>query len=257
MSYAKKSLGQNFLKDANIIKKIVKIADIKNKNIFEIGPGRGALTSEILKLKPKSLLVIEKDNNLAKLLDEKFGNFENFKLYNNDILTSNIDSIIKRESIVIGNLPYNISTQVLIKLIKTKIWPPNFTDLILMFQKEVANKIIGNSYGRLTISSNYRLKVKKKFDVSPNSFSPKPKIVSTVLHFKPKNEITYKIKNFNNLEKITAVFFSNRRKIIKNSLHKIFSKEKMLKLEKLDLNKRPEDLKPEVYYKFVQLYEGK
>ena len=85
-------------------------------------------------------------------------------------------------------MPYNISSQILIKLIKIKYWPPNFTDLILMFQREVAEKIIGKSYGRLTISSNLKLKFIKKFDVSPNCFFPKPKIISTVLHLKPRKK---------------------------------------------------------------------
>ena len=152
-------------------------------------------------------------------------------------------------------MPYNISSQILIKLIKIKYWPPNFTDLILMFQREVAEKIIGKSYGRLTISSNLRLKFIKKFDVSPNCFFPKPKIISTVLHLKPRKKIKYKIKDFKNLENITNIFFSNRRKMIYKSLKIIFNKEKLNKIKDIDLTKRPSDLKPEIYYKFTQLYE--
>tara|TARA_Y100001935_G_scaffold250474_1_gene250688 strand:+ start:121 stop:894 length:774 start_codon:yes stop_codon:yes gene_type:complete len=257
MRFVKKSLGQNFLIDTNIIRKIIRTVDIKSRNILEIGPGKGALTNQILRLKPKTFSVIEKDDKLASSLIKKFQNFKNFKVNNKDFLRCDIEKIIKKDTIIFGNLPYNISSQILIKLIKTKIWPPSYTDLILMFQKEVADKILGRTYGRLTISSNYRLKVSKKFEISPNCFFPKPKVISTVLHFKPKIETIYKINNFENLEKITNIFFSNRRKIIKNSLQKILTKEKLIKLRNLDLNQRPEDLQPEIFYKIVQLYEEK
>ncbi len=255
MIYAKKSLGQNFLSDRNIIKKIVNTIDINGKNILEIGPGTGSLTNEILNKKPKSLLVIEKDGNLAKRLFSKFGKKVNFKIFNEDVLDFNFEKNLKKNTIIFGNLPYNISSQILIKLIKIKYWPPNFTDLILMFQREVAEKIIGKSYGRLTISSNLKLKFIKKFDVSPNCFFPKPKIISSVLHLKPRKKIKYKIKDFKNLENITNIFFSNRRKMIYKSLKIIFNKEKLNKIKDIDLTKRPSDLKPEIYYKFTQLYE--
>ena len=255
MIYAKKSLGQNFLSDRNIIKKIVNTIDINGKNILEIGPGTGSLTNEILNKKPKSLLVVEKDGSLAKRLFSKFGKKINFKIFNEDVLDFNFEKNLKKNTIIFGNLPYNISSQILIKLIKIKYWPPNFTDLILMFQREVAEKIIGKSYGRLTISSNLKLKFIKKFDVSPNCFFPKPKIISTVLHLKPRKKIKYKIKYFKNLKNIKNIFFSNRRKMIYKSLKIIFNKEKLNKIKDIDLTKRPSDLKPEIYYKFTQLYE--
>ena len=127
MIYAKKSLGQNFLSDRNIIKKIVNTIDINGKNILEIGPGTGSLTNEILNKKPKSLLVIEKDGNLAKRLFSKFGKKVNFKIFNEDVLDFNFEKNLKKNTIIFGNLPYNISSQILIKLIKIKYWPPNFS----------------------------------------------------------------------------------------------------------------------------------
>ena len=186
MFYSKKSLGQNFLTDKNIIKKIINLKNIKTKDVVEIGPGNGALTDEILNLKPNSLIVIEKDNFLLEKLKEKYKNIKSIKFYNNDILKINIEKIIKKDSIIFGNLPYNISSQILVKLIKFKKWPPKYSDLIFMFQKEVAEKILGKSYGRLSIISNYRLKSLNKFDVSPNCFFPKPKVTSTVIHLIPK-----------------------------------------------------------------------
>ena len=137
MKYAKKSLGQNFLIDKNIIKKIINLVEIKNKNIIEIGPGKGALTEEILKKKPKSLTVIEKDTHLASELRKNYSNLKNTKVINADILKFNIEKIDNDQTIIFGNLPYNISSQILVKILKFKKWPPKFSNLILMFQKEL------------------------------------------------------------------------------------------------------------------------
>ena len=140
MNYAKKSLGQNFLTDKNIIKKIVNLTDIKNKNIIEIGPGKGALTKEILAKKPKSLILIEKDTKLAFDLRKKYLDNKLVKIYNEDILKFELEKKAKTINKIFGNLPYNISSQILVKILKFKKWPPNFDDLIFMFQKELAEK---------------------------------------------------------------------------------------------------------------------
>ena len=157
MSFPKKSLGQNFLIDKNIVNKIISLKNIKNQNILEIGPGRGALTEKILEKKPKTLTLIEKDFKLYEILKKKYQDNNKVKLLNSDILKIDLEKIINIKSIIFGNLPYNISSQILVKLIKFKNWPPKFTDLILMFQKEVAEKITGKSFGRLSIITNYRL----------------------------------------------------------------------------------------------------
>ena len=127
-------MGQNFLIDKNIIKKIVNIVEIGNKNIIEIGPGKGALTEEILK-KHKKLLVIEKDNELSKFLKEKYCKNKLIEIVNKDILKFDIEKVVSSKSIIFGNLPYNISSQILIKILKFKKWPPKFENLIFMFQK--------------------------------------------------------------------------------------------------------------------------
>ena len=186
MFYSKKSLGQNFLIDKNIIKKIINVKNIKNKDVVEIGPGNGALTNQILNFNPRSLTVIEKDNFLLEKLKEKYEKFKTIKFYNDDVLKIDLEKVIKKKSIIFGNLPYNISSQILIKLIKFKKWPPKYSDLILMFQKEVAEKILGKSYGRLSIIANYRLKSLNKFNVTANCFFPKPRVTSTVIHLIPK-----------------------------------------------------------------------
>ena len=145
MIKAKKSLGQNFLIDKNIIEKISSILDIKNKSILEVGPGTGNLTSSLLKKKPKKFYVIEKDNSLIPILHKEFKN--HITIINEDILNLNENLICKDKLIVFGNLPYNISTEILSKWIlnldDNKIW---FNFLILMFQKEVADRIISKYY---------------------------------------------------------------------------------------------------------------
>ena len=254
MLYPKKSLGQNFLIDKNIINKITSLKNIKNRNILEIGPGRGALTEKILEKNPKSLILIEKDYKLYEVLKKKYKDNNKVTLFNSDILKIDLEKIIDIKSIVFGNLPYNISSQILVKLIKFKNWPPKFTDLIFMFQKEVAEKIIGKSFGRLTIITNYRLKLLNKFNISPNCFYPKPKITSSVLHLSPIKKKIYKIKNLDNLEMITNIFFSNKRKMIKKNYKKILGKKE---IKNLNLNLRPSDLKSKIYYKITELYEEK
>lgn len=261
MKFAKKSLGQNFLIDNNIIKKILNLTEIKDRDIIEIGPGQGALTNEILKKKPKSLIVIEKDNKLVEELKVKYSKNKIIKIFNADILKFDIEKISKRNSVIFGNLPYNISSQILVKIIKFKRWPPKFGNLILMFQKELAEKIIGKfstaGYGRLSILTSYRLNIIKNFLVSPNCFFPKPKINSMVVSFQPKNKTIFNIKNINNLEKITNILFSNKRKMINKNLKKILSESKIKKIFGLKLDLRPSEIKPEIFFKITELFELK
>ena len=255
----KKSLGQNFLSDKNIIKSIVDIGNIKNNNvIIEIGAGTGNLTEFILKKKPKKFFVIEKDSNLVKLLYERFNNKLN--IINKDVLKFKLNIISKEKFIIYGNLPYNISTQILTKWIKDREKFESCKKLILMFQKEVANRIIAKTnsknYGRLSIISNWRLDVKKEFDISSNSFFPKPKVDSTLLSFIPKRKY-YNINNPENLEKITKIFFNQRRKMIKNPLKQIFKNPDIV-VEKLnlDVNLRPQNLSPLNYFEITKEYEN-
>ncbi len=259
MHYSKKSLGQNFLVDNNIIEKIVKLTDIHNKNILEIGPGQGALTEQILKGRPKSLILIEKDNKLSKTLKEKYQNNKKVKIYNNDILKFNFENKLKNNSIIFGNLPYNISSQVLVKIVKFTKNPLRYSSLILMFQKEMADRILAkfgtSHYGRLSILTSYRLQMFSKFNVSPNCFHPKPKVYSTVLYLKPRDQKSYKIKNLENLEKITNILFSNKRKMINKAIKKIFNKKELKSIKDLNLSSRPSEIKPEKYFELAKLFE--
>ena len=258
MIKAKKSLGQNFLIDDNVLNQIVNSVKIENKSILEIGPGTGNLTKYILNKKPKQLTVIEKDNNLICNLNKKFK--EKLDIINNDVLKVNESSLFKEKVIVFGNLPYNISTEILSKWIiniKNDFW---FENLVLMFQKEVADRIIANyndtKYGRLSILANWKLIINKICDIKPNSFSPKPKIDSSLLLFTPKKDF-YKINNPKNLEKITRIFFNNRRKMIKKPFNQIFNGNlSVLEKLKINLNLRPQNLDFETYYKLTEEYEN-
>ena len=190
MIRAKKSLGQNFLIDRDVLEKITNVVQIKDKTILEVGPGTGNLTSFILKKNPKKMFVIEKDDDLAINLSETFK--DQLTIINDDILQVDENLIFKNKVTVFGNLPYNISTEILSKWItqtKDNFW---FNNLILMFQKEVADRIIAkfntSNYGRLTILSNWKLNVEKICDIKPVSFSPRPKVDSTLLLFTPKKK---------------------------------------------------------------------
>ena len=259
-TYAKKSLGQNFLIDSNIIKKIINLTNVFDKNILEIGPGKGALTDEILKNKPKSLTLIEKDNLLSNELNLKYNNNKKITIYNKDVLKFNFEKKLEKDTIIFGNLPYNIASQILVNIIKFKKWPPKYSCLIFMFQKEMADRIVGkygtSKYGRLSILTNYRLSVLTKFKVSPNCFFPRPKIDSTVLLLKPNSKIKNKIKNIKNLKKITHIFFSNKRKMINKSFSKLFKNPENLS-RKLDINLslRPDQLNESDFYRIVEYYE--
>jgi 16S rRNA (adenine1518-N6/adenine1519-N6)-dimethyltransferase len=254
---AKKSLGQNFLTDRNILEKIASVTEIRNKNILEIGPGTGNLTSFIIKNEPKKIIVIEKDNELAMNLSSNFG--ERLTVINDDILDINEQLLFKEKVTVFGNLPYNISTEILSKWIinlNDIFW---FDHLVLMFQKEVADRIIANvnssAYGRLSILANWKLYIKKICDIKPECFSPRPKIDSSLLFFTPKKNF-FKIGNPKNLEKVTRIFFSQRRKMLKKPFNQLFNgNEEILDKLEIDLNLRPQNLDFDTYYKLTSEYE--
>ena len=257
MIRAKKSLGQNFLTDRLVLDKIVNSAPIKNKIVLEVGPGTGNLTSFILKKNPKKLIVIEKDNDLADNLNNIFK--DQLTLINDDILNIDENTLSDDKVTVFGNLPYNISTEILSKWIinlKDDFW---FDQLVLMFQKEVADRIISkvnsSTYGRLSILANWKLNIKKICDIKPESFSPRPKIDSSLLFFSPKENF-YKIKDPKNLEKITRIFFSQRRKMLKKPFNQLFNGDKkVIDKLKIDLNLRPQNLNFDTYYKLTSEYE--
>ena len=255
----KKSLGQNFLVDKNIINLIINTGDInQNDTVVEVGPGTGNLTESIILKNPKKIFVIEKDTYLSNQLNEKFK--EKITVINNDILKIDERKLSNKPIIVFGNLPYNISTQILVKWIRLNNFEKYFKKLILMFQKEVAERIISETnkknYGRLSILTYWKMNVKKIADISPNSFYPVPKVKSTLLMFEPKINL-FEIKNPKNLEHVKNIFFNQRRKMIKKPLKLLFNNNLKKISDKLniDINERPQNLSPLKYFEICKEFE--
>ena len=250
---AKKSLGQNFLHDENFIKKLSSlIITDKNSLIIEIGPGKGALTKELTKKKIEKILVIEKDDRLIDNLKIFSKQFKNFKIIHQDALKINYNKIIEKNSIIVGNLPFNISSNLLMNWIFLHKWPPLYKKMYLMFQKEVGERILAThgskQYGRLSVITQSRCKVKKLIVAKSKIFSPKPKVDGIVLEFTPHSKnIDMDIKN---LEIIVRNAFSQRRKKIKSTLSSYTHY-----LDKLSINSdlRPENLSVTEYCKLAKL----
>ena len=243
---AKKSLGQNFIIDDSFIKKLSnEISSDSDTNIIEIGPGKGALTHYLLKKKFKSILLIEKDRDLSHFLSNNFKNDKRIEVLNIDALRFKYEDLkLEGKVIIVGNLPFNISTQLLFKWLDIKKWPPFFDRMVLMFQKEVADRIKSEkntkNYGKISVACQARCKIKELMIAPPEIFDPIPKVFGTVLDLQPSLE--YKNIDYEKLKIILSLGFNKRRKKIKTSL-KNYKKE-LIKL-KIDQNLRAENLSVE------------
>ena len=254
----KKSLGQNFLNNQNVLSQIVNSGNISCKDIIlEIGPGTGNLTEKILEKNPKHLVVIEKDEDLSLSLKKKFG--KRIEIINKDILDyyENFDFDIPIK--VFGNLPYNISTKILTSFIKIDNLAKKFEKFIFVFQKEVADRILAEenskNYGRLSIITAWKMDKNKIIDIDPSYFFPIPKVWSTLITLTPKLKFE-KFENIKHLEHITNIFFHNRRKMIRKPMKLIFdNSEQIAKKLELDLNSRPQNLSKKTYFEICKIYE--
>ena len=253
----KKSLGQNFLLDKNIINKIIDTAKIESNDVvLEVGPGTGNLTQFIISKKPKKIYLVEKDENLANELEKQY--FNKITIIKKDILKIPYEFYSGKRFLILGNLPYNISTKILSEWCLNKSL--NVSKMVLMFQKEVAERILANvnskNYGRITILCKWKFNIKKITDVKPNSFFPKPKVHSTVLEFVSKRKF-HEIKDPKNLEKITRVFFSQRRKMIKKPINILF-KNFQFDYKKFNIkpSDRPQNIDIKEYLEIVNEYES-
>ena len=236
----KKHLGQNFLLDNNISQKIIKILDCKNtETIMEIGPGMGALTIPLLD-HCKFAYAIEIDYNLCNYLNAK--NISKLKIINSDILKLE-SKYFEGIRYFVGNLPYNISSQIIIYLLKNLT---SWKKMVFMVQSEMAERILAKkntkSYGRISVIAQWLCDIEKKMHLSPNYFFPKPKIDSLILKFKFKKKIK-KVNNEIFLVELIKKCFNQRRKTIKNNLKKIvnFSDQILINC-KINTKKRPEEL---------------
>ncbi|WP_265017679.1 16S rRNA (adenine(1518)-N(6)/adenine(1519)-N(6))-dimethyltransferase RsmA [Wolbachia endosymbiont (group A) of Epistrophe grossularia] len=241
----KKSLGQNFILSSEIIKRIVVLAgNLENFNVIEIGPGYGGLTREILVHNPKSLLSIEKDRDLVKHHDQLLNEHQGkYRIIEADALHVIEEELIERPVKVIANLPYNISVALFLN------WLNNikfFTNLTLMFQKEVADRITARpnskDYGSLSVLSQLLCDIKKEFDIEPKEFFPRPKVHSSVITVNPLPTPKFAV-NLETLTRLTRAVFAQRRKMLRNSLQNITNHaETVLENAKLSGNERPENL---------------
>ena len=244
MHIPKNSLGQNFLLDRNLRKKIVSNINIKNKNIIEIGSGTGLLTNEIIKQNPKKLILLEKDNSLYEKLRLKYLDNKSIEIENIDVLRDNLS--FKNNFNIIANLPYNISTKLIIKLlIKYK----NFKEMVFLVQKEVSDKFKYNLLNKknkyclfLEIVSNYQV----LHNISNKVFYPKPKVKSTLIKITPKNIAIDKEKLWIFSNKI----FMNKRKKINNKFNRFNNRI----IDKKILEKRPEDLNKSEYLELFNFF---
>jgi len=250
----KKKLGQHFLIDKNIAKKITDLLYPKSENIIELGPGTGVLTDFLIK-KKINLKLVEIDNECVMLLKKKYFNLKD-QIINADFLKVNINNIFTNKISLIGNFPYNISSQILFKILENK---EDIIEIVGMFQKEVGERIIAKvntkNYSRITILSNWKFNINKICEINPGSFFPKPKIKSMLLEFTPKTSYI-KIKDPKNLEKLTKFFFSERRKMVKKKFKKLFYDYKNF-LKQIGINEtcRPQNISIENYLLIVKELE--
>ena len=248
----KKSLGQNFLINKEISRKISFLKDFKNQEIVEVGPGKGYLTEFIIKRRPSKLILIEKDKTLNTILSKLIKNKGiEIKLIIGDALKISINKLSKKKIILIGNLPYNIATTLILNWLK---YINSFKSIIVMVQKEVASRLSAEEktrhYGRISVLIQVLAEVKVKFDVAPENFFPKPKVHSSIIEIIPKKKVEF---DYNKLDKFLKISFTHKRKTLKNNLSKIGSniEEKIFKCG-IDPALRPEEISPNQFIKLSQ-----
>lgn len=220
---AKKSLGQNFLLDLNLTSKIARYAgNLKQSDVLEIGPGPGGLTRSLLNEGARQVVSIEKDKRCIAALEEIQSLFpDRFKLLQGDALSMNVTQYFTDPIKIIANLPYNIGTELLVRWLNSKNWPSFWQSMTLMFQKEVANRIVARpgskAYGRLSVMSQWRCNTKIAFNIPATAFTPPPKVESAVVHFEALNEPKFPAE-VDNLEFVVSKAFNQRRKMLRGAL---------------------------------------
>jgi 16S rRNA (adenine1518-N6/adenine1519-N6)-dimethyltransferase len=245
---AKKSLGQNFLFDLNLTRRIARAAaPFKNTTIIEIGPGPGGLTRALLAEGAEKLIVVERDARALPALAEIANHYPGkLHVIEGDAMQVDWASLVTGPARIVANLPYNVGTPLLVGWLTQGHWPPFYDSLTLMFQKEVALRIAAapgsNDYGRLSVLCQWRCTCKRLFDVNRSAFTPPPKITSSIVQLTPRSkpDIDCDVKA---LEKVTAAAFGQRRKMLRQSLKTVFQNAEAV-LEGLNIasTKRAEEL---------------
>ena len=256
---AKKSLGQNFLLDLNLTSKIARYAgNLEQFDILEIGPGPGGLTRSLLHEGARKVVAIEKDSRCIAALEEIQSLFpERLKLLQGDALLTNAVEHLTDPVRIIANLPYNIGTELLVRWLTSKTWPSFWQSMTLMFQKEVANRIVASpgskAYGRLSVMSQWRCNPKIAFNIPAAAFTPPPKVESTLVHFEALKEPKFPAK-VDILEFVVSKAFNQRRKMLRGALKGYFQnvEEGLLSIGVLP-TKRAEDITVQEYCKMSQI----
>lgn len=243
---AKKALGQNFLLDLNLTQKIARTAgDLSGAHVIEVGPGPGGLTRAILSLGAEKLTVIERDERCLPALEEIASHYPGrLEIISGDALKTDFAALAGDRPVrIISNLPYNVGTQLLVNWLLPRAWPPYWQSLTLMFQKEVAQRIVAeagdNHYGRLGVLAGWRTEARIDFDVPPQAFTPPPKVTSSVVHLTPRAEPIPVAAAA--LERVTQAAFGQRRKMLRQSL-KSLGGEALLAKAGIDPTRRAETL---------------
>ena len=255
---AKKKFGQNFLHDKNIINQIVKASNSEGKNIVEVGPGPCLLTKILLEKNPKSVLAIETDKSFLPILNKIIEDYPlKFNFIIQDILKVDLDNLIKDNYSIVSNLPYNISVPFITSLIE-KNQPVKWDSLTLTVQKEVADRMLAEvdsrQYGRLSVLTKWRSYIEKVCDIKPTCFIPEPKVMSTVIKIRPKNNITS--PSVESFKKIASAAFGFRRKTLKKSLSQLgIDGEELAKRANIDPKLRAQNLTIEDFCNLSEVYE--
>ncbi|MFJ6322399.1 MULTISPECIES: 16S rRNA (adenine(1518)-N(6)/adenine(1519)-N(6))-dimethyltransferase RsmA [unclassified Rhizobium] len=248
---ARKALGQNFLLDLNLTQKVARTAgSLEGVTVFEVGPGPGGLTRAILALGAAKVIAVERDARclpaLAEIADHYPGRLE---VIEGDALKTDFAALAPQGPVkIIANLPYNVGTQLLVNWLLPAQWPPFWQSLTLMFQKEVGQRIVAqeddNHYGRLGVLCGWRTQAQMAFDISPQAFTPPPKVTSSVVHLTPKeNPIPCAVEK---LEIVTQAAFGQRRKMLRQSLKPIGGEALLLRAD-IDPQRRAETLSVEEF----------
>ena len=220
---AKKSLGQNFLRDLNLTSKIARYAgNLEQSDVLEIGPGPGGLTRSLLNEGARKVVVIEKDKRCIAALEEIQLQFsEKLKIVQGDALSTEVRQYLTQPVQIIANLPYNIGTELLVRWLNSTTWPSFWQSMTLMFQKEVANRIVASpgskAYGRLSVMAQWRCNTKIAFNIPATAFTPPPKVESSIVHFEALKEPRFPAE-VNKLEFVVSKAFNQRRKMLRGAL---------------------------------------
>ena len=220
---AKKSLGQNFLLDLNLTSKIARYAgNLEQSDVLEIGPGPGGLTRSLLNEGARKVVAIEKDTRCIAALEEVQTQFTGkLKIVQGDALSTEVRQYLTHPVQIIANLPYNIGTELLVRWLNSTTWPSFWQSMTLMFQKEVANRIVASpgskAYGRLSVMAQWRCNTKIAFNIPATAFTPPPKVESSIVYFEALKEPRFPAE-VNKLEFVVSKAFNQRRKMLRGAL---------------------------------------